>query len=69
MRTEIICLEDKILNNKTYLLKNYSNTKMLIEQINMILDFELSDEKIKEWFRLNKIAIGIINNLLNDKNV
>jgi len=57
-------LEDKIVNNKSYLLENYPNTEMVIEEINMILDFNLSNEKIVEWVRLNQISIGIIEELL-----
>ncbi len=68
MRIEIINLEEKILNNQTYLFEYYPNTKMLIEQISMILDFGMNNDKIKEWFRLNKIAIDIIENLIERHN-
>ena len=67
MRVEIMNLEEKILDNETYLFRYYPNTQMLIEQISMILDFGMSNEIIVEWFRLNKIAIDIINKLLNEK--
>ena len=67
MRVEIMNLEEKILDNETYLFRYYPNTQMLIEQISMILDFGMSNEIIVEWFRLNKIAIDIINKLLDEK--
>jgi len=60
-------LEERILANENYLLEYYPNIKMIIEQISMMLDFGMSNEIIVEWFRLNKIAIDIINKLINEK--
>lgn len=67
MRVEIMDLEERILANENYLLEYYPNIKMIIEQISMMLDFGMSNEIIVEWFRLNKIAIDIINKLINEK--
>lgn len=67
MRIEIINLEERILANENYLIESYPNIRIIIEQISMILDFGLSHEIIVEWFRVNKIAIDIINKLLNEK--
>jgi len=60
-------LEEKIVKNKHYLMVHYPNTEMVLEQINMILDFNLSNEKITDWLRLNKGAIRAIEELLQEK--
>jgi len=57
-------LEERILDNETYLLEYYPNIKLVKEQITMILDFGMNNETIVEWFRLNRITINIINDLI-----
>ncbi len=61
-------LEEKILENEIYLLTFYPNTQLILSQISMILDFGLSNDKIDRWFKLNKISINIINEILEEKN-
>ncbi len=67
MRLKIIDLESRILENKCYLFKNFPNTEAILSQITMILDFGLSNDKIEEWLRLNKISINLIDEFLDDK--
>jgi len=67
MRMKIMELEEKIVKNKHYLIAHYPNTEMMLEQINMILDFNLSNEKIIEWFKLNRGAIRAVEELLREK--
>jgi len=67
MRLKIIDLESRILENESYLFKNFPNSKAILSQITMILDFGLNNDKIKEWFRLNKISINLINEILQRK--
>lgn len=67
MRFQLIDLETQILENRTYLFENFSNSKKLLSQIGMILDFGLNNEIIVEWFRLNRISVNIINELVKKK--
>jgi len=60
-------LEEKILNNKNYLLEYYENIDDILEQITAILDFGMSNKKIERWFRLHSVSIKIIETLLENK--
>ncbi len=64
MKTKIINLKDTILNNIDYLTIEYPNTEDILYQINMILDNNMDDDKIDEWFISNKYTIDIINEIL-----
>ena len=68
MINKLMNLEDKILNNQTHLIEHYPNTKVVLSQIDMILNYGMNSDKISEWLRLNKIAINIIDNILEKKN-
>jgi len=67
MRNEVMNLEEKILNNKYYLLEHYENVENILEQITTILDFGMNCEKIEEWFQSQQNSIEIIDNLLENR--
>jgi len=60
-------LEENILKHKEYLLSVYQNTESLLSQISMILDFGLDNDKVREWYRLNKSSINTIYELIEEK--
>ncbi len=60
-------LEENILKHKEYLLSVYQNTDSILSQISMILDFGLDNDKLNEWYRLNRISINIICELIEEK--
>ncbi|WOE70829.1 hypothetical protein RZR97_04470 [Hydrogenimonas thermophila] len=60
-------LEERILENRTVLIKSYPYTEILLSQINTILDFGISSDKIKEWLESNRTVINEIYELLDGK--
>jgi len=67
MIVKVMELEENILKHKEYLLSVYKNTESILSQIAMILDFGLDNDKVHEWYRLNKISINIIYELIEEK--
>ncbi|SFP43639.1 hypothetical protein [Hydrogenimonas thermophila] len=67
MLLELMDLEERILENRTVLIKSYPYTEILLSQINTILDFGISSDKIKEWLESNRTVINEIYELLDGK--
>ena len=68
MLLELMDLEEKILENKTYLRNNYPYTEIILLQITTILDFGMSNDRIVEWIESNRTIINTIYELLDRKN-
>jgi len=64
MKTKIINLKKTILKDVDFITRTYPNTEDILYQINMILDNNMDDDKIDEWFISNKYTIDIINEIL-----
>jgi hypothetical protein len=67
MIVKVIELEENILKHKEYLLSVHQNTENLLSQISMILDFGLDNDKLNKWYRLNKVSINTIYELIEEK--
>jgi len=67
MIMQLIDLEEKISKNCNYLKKLYPQTDLLLEQIQMILDHGISPKERQEWFERNRVAIGIVEEFLDDR--
>jgi CHASE3 domain sensor protein len=61
-------LEEQILKHRSYLNRYYSNTEMLLSQIDVILKLEVEKEQLQHWLRLNRSAVNIVIDILNKKN-
>ncbi len=68
MINKLIKIEESILNNQAYLMQYYPSTNIVLSQVSMLLDFGMSNDKIKDWLRLNKISINIIDEILQKRN-
>jgi hypothetical protein len=67
MKKRLMELEKQIDQNRSYLNRYYRNTEMLLSQIHTLLNFTREKDKIQHWFRINKLAIRIVSELLNKK--
>ena len=67
MKTKVKTLRDNIKNNIDYLIREYSTADDILYQLNLMLDMKMTDDKINEWFNLNRYTIDNINELLEEQ--
>ena len=61
MKIEIIELMNRINENINYIVNNYPTVNLILNQIDILLINDASDELILNWFESNKSSIRIIN--------
>lgn len=61
MKIEIIELRNSINENTDYIISEYPNVNLILKQIDLLLEYNVSDEIISNWFKSNESSIRIIN--------
>jgi len=69
MRYKLIEIEEKILQNRQYLTDRYPQTENFLYQLSHILDFGLENKYLEKWFKMNKITIDILTQLIEKQNI
>jgi hypothetical protein len=69
MRYKLIEIEEKILQNRQYLINRYPQTENFLYQLSNILDFGLENKYLEKWFKMNKITIDILTQLIEKQNI
>jgi hypothetical protein len=68
MRSELIKLQKEIVEHLELFDEKYKNGLNILEQINLLLEYEFSDAKIQYWFQDNKHTIRIIGEIIYKEN-
>ena len=61
MKIEIIKLKNIINENIDYIISKYPTVNLILNQIDLLLEHNVSDEMILKWFKSNESSIRIIN--------
>lgn len=61
MNIDIKELSEDINANLDYLILVYPSVITLLEQINFLLENDVRDDLLTEWFKLSKYSIEIVN--------
>jgi translation initiation factor 2B subunit (eIF-2B alpha/beta/delta family) len=64
MKKELQQLARQIYHHRCYLKKVYPNSISLLNQIEMILQSNMSEQRVVQWFEVNRYAIKIIKEYL-----
>jgi translation initiation factor 2B subunit (eIF-2B alpha/beta/delta family) len=68
MKKELQQLARHIYHNKSYLKRVYPNSMSLLNQIEMILQSNMSEQRMSQWFEVNCYAIKILKEYLEQNN-
>jgi len=64
MKTKVLELQNKINNNLGYLLSVFPIVEQVLEQTHIIMEYEVTDKKIIQWFHTNKYTLLMIDDYL-----
>lgn len=68
MKFKLIELQKSIKENLALFEKKYNNAISILNQINLLLEYGFSNDKIERWFHTNRHAILIIEEILYKEN-
>ena len=66
MKLKIIELMNRINENINYIVNDYPTVKLILNQIDILLINDASDELILYWFKSNESSIRIINEYIEN---
>jgi hypothetical protein len=68
MRAELTKLQKEIKEHLELFDEIYKNALNILEQINLLLEYEFNNDKIQYWFQSNKHTIRIIREIIYKEN-